>query len=339
VPLTRPGAPPIHRPRTRPLAKRIAGATVVALLAVSVVPGVAAASRRGPRNVIIAAAGDISPADPRQQDDDVARMIRTRIDPDAVLVLGDAQYESGSLAEFQQYYAAGWGLHDLMRITYPVPGNHEYDVGAGETADDPAAGYFGYFRGRAAVNPNGVRPRGGFYSFDLGAWHLVALNSKSGAPLSKPQLRWFKRDLSKDGKRCELAFLHHPRWSSGAEHGSDADMQRAWSIAVKGGVDVVLAGHEHVYERFQRKGENGRPISNRSRANGAREFVVGTGGKGGNDGFGPAVAGSQRRVPAAGEASVFGALRMRLQPEAYRWAMLDETGAVLDAGGPVECRG
>ena len=97
MPLTRPGASPIHGPGTRPLAKRVAGATVLALLAVSVVPGVAAASRRGPRNVIIAAAGDISPADSRLQDDDVAQMIRTRIDPDAVLVLGDAKYEAGTL--------------------------------------------------------------------------------------------------------------------------------------------------------------------------------------------------------------------------------------------------
>ena len=327
----------MHRTRTTPAAKRIAAVIVVALLAAPIVPSIARASRRGPQTAIIAAAGDISPADSRLQDDDVARMIRNDINPDAVLVLGDAQYEAGSLAEFRHYYAAGWGVRDLMRITYPVPGNHEYDVGAGETVDDPAAGYFGYFRGRAAVNPNGVRARAGFYSFNLGAWHLVALNSKSGAPLSSPQIRWFKRDLSRNRKRCELAFWHHPRWSSGVEHGSDADMQRAWSVAVNGGVDVVLTGHEHVYERFQRKGENGRPISNRSRADGAREFVVGTGGKGGNDGFGPAVPGSQWRLPATGEASVFGALRMRLQPDAYRWAMLDETGAVLDAGGPVRC--
>jgi hypothetical protein len=327
------------RPRIRPPANRIAAAIVLALLAASIVPGTALATRREAKPVIIAAAGDISPADPRLQDDEVAQMIRTDIDPDAVLMLGDAQYEEGTLADFQQYYAAGWGVRDLIRITYPVPGNHEYDIGAGETAADPAAGYFRYFRDRAAVNPNGVRPRAGFYSFNLGAWHLVALNSKSGAPLSNPQIRWFKRDLARNGKRCELAFWHHARWSSGVEHGSDQDMQRAWSVAVNGGVDVVLTSHEHVYERFQRKGENGRPISNRSRADGAREFVVGTGGKGGNDGFGPAVPGSQWRLPATGEASVFGALRMRLQPDAYRWAMLDETGALLDAGGPVRCHG
>ena len=337
MPLAPSGASAARRPRIA--AKRIAAAIVLGMLAASMVPRIALASRRDARSPVIAAAGDISPADPRQQDDDVARMIRTDIDPDAVLVLGDAQYEEGTLSDFRQYYDAGWGVRELIRITYPVPGNHEYDVGAGETTADPAAGYFRYFRGRAAVNPNGVRPRAGFYSFNLGGWHMVALNSKSGAPLSKPQIRWFKRDLSRNDKRCELAFWHHPRWSSGVEHGSDADMQRAWSVAVNGGVDVVLTGHEHVYERFQRKGENGRPISNRSRADGARQFVVGTGGKGGNDGFGPAEPGSQRRLPATGEESVFGALRMRLQPDAYRWAMLDQTGAVLDAGGPVQCRG
>ena len=337
MPLRTPVATSAARARTRPIAWRVAVTMTLALAAVPILPGVALASRSGPESVVVAAAGDISPADPRLQDDEVAQMIRTRIDPDAVLALGDTQYEAGTLAEFRQYYAAGWGARDLVRITYPVPGNHEYDVGAGEAADDPASGYFSYFRDRAAVNPNGVRRRAGFYSFNLGAWHLVALNSKSGNRLPTPQIRWLKHDLARNDKRCELAFWHHPRWSSGAEHGSDADMQRAWRVAVRGGVDVVLTAHEHVYERFQRKGENGRPMSNRSRADGAREFVVGTGGKGGNDGFAAPVPGSQSRLPATGEASVFGALRMRLQPKGYRFAMLDETGAVLDAGGPVPC--
>jgi hypothetical protein len=139
VPLTQPGASPMPRPRIGPAGTRIASAIVLALLAASIVPGIALAARGDAKPVVIAAAGDISPADPRLQDDEVAQMIRTDIDPDAVLPLGDVQYEAGTLAEFRQYYAAGWGLRDLMRITYPVPGNHEYDVGSGETADDPAA--------------------------------------------------------------------------------------------------------------------------------------------------------------------------------------------------------
>lgn len=115
-------------------------------------------------------------------------------------------------------------------------------------------------------------------------------------------------------------------------------MQRLWSVAVHGGVDVVLNGHEHVYERFRRKGAQGRPVADASRGPGAREFVVGTGGRGANGGFGRPLPGSQARWPSAGAGDVFGALELRLARGAYRWTMLSVSGAVVDAGGPVRCR-
>jgi hypothetical protein len=115
-------------------------------------------------------------------------------------------------------------------------------------------------------------------------------------------------------------------------------MQRLWATAVRGGVDVVLNGHEHVYERFSRLRAHGRPVSNRHRGAGAREFVVGTGGKGGHDGFGALMRGSQDVWPASGQESVFGALELRLSRGAYSWTMFDRSGGVVDRGGPVPCR-
>jgi hypothetical protein len=114
-------------------------------------------------------------------------------------------------------------------------------------------------------------------------------------------------------------------------------MQPFWSAAVKGGVDVVLSAHDHAYERFARMGARGEPVSNRRRGPGARLFVVGTGGKGGNEGFGTPVDGSRVRWPARGSASVFGALRLRLAERSYSWRMLDVSGTVIDEGGPVTC--
>jgi hypothetical protein len=314
-------------------AARAIGAVAAAALVVALSAVPAAAVTK-----VVAAAGDISPASGRTQDDDVARMIRRTIRPDAVLPLGDIQYDSATLAEFRNNYALSWGVPSLARITYPVPGNHEYEVGRGESASDPASGYFEYFGRHAAVNPNGVARRAGYYSFRLGDWHLVALNTRMGEDPSREQVRWFRRDLARDRHRCELAYWHHPRWSSASEHGPDTDMQRLWATAVRGGVDVVLNGHEHVYERFSRLRAHGRPVSNRHRGAGAREFVVGTGGKGGHDGFGALMRGSQDVWPARGQESVFGALELRLSRGAYSWTMFDRSGGVVDRGGPVPCR-
>ncbi len=301
------------------------------LLAVSSLPASAAPK-------VVAAAGDISPASDRNDDNEVAAMIRRTIRPDALLVLGDAQYENGTREEFRAHYAHGWGVRALSDITYPVPGNHEYDAGPGESSQDPAAGYYEYFRRHAAVNPNGVGRRAGYYGFRLGRWHVVAVNSREGFAPDAEQVRWLERNLARNDARCELAYWHHPRWSSGSEHGGYETMQPFWSAAVKGGVDLVLSAHDHAYERFRRLDANGQPVSNSRRGPGARLFVVGTGGKGGNEGFGTLVAGSQVRWPARGSASVFGALKLRLAKRSYSWRMLDVSGAVVDEGGPVSCR-
>jgi Calcineurin-like phosphoesterase len=255
---------------------------------------------------VITAAGDIAhegePSPPQRR---TARLVRS-IDPTAALTLGDNQYPDGELADFKASYDPTWGR--FKNITRPVPGNHDYHT---EGAD----GYFDYFGRRAH------RGNGGYYSFDLGAWHLVAVNSGPGS-ISDEQLDWIRRDLRRSDATCELAYWHHPRWSSGTNHGSDEDMADLWRVLFRQGVDVVLNGHEHNYERFAPLSPSGR----RARRTGIREFVVGTGGADSYP-FGDPIPGSQKRIT-----DVFGVLRMTLHNDGCAWAFVRVNGGVRDHG-------
>jgi len=212
--------------------------------------------------------------------------------PREVLVLGDNQYPTGSLAAYRSKYDhTPWGR--LKPITNPVPGNHEY-------ATPRAAGYFAYF---------GHPPA--YYAYDAGCgWRGYALNSEIGLG---PQIAWLRRDLAAHRGAAVLAYWHRPRWSSGTEHGSDPAMQPFWTT-LAGRAGVVLNGHEHNYERFA-------PIGH------LREFVAGTGGSSSYP-FGRPAAGSQRRI--AHTPGVL-RLDLQPHG-AYRWAFLDTAGAVLDRG-------
>ena len=280
--------------------RRVALLLVLAIAWVQLAnPSIGAASAKPP---LVAAAGDIAcPRHPCTAQRRTARAI-LGLKPDAVLTLGDNQYDRGSLAAFRASYDPTWGA--FRAITYPVPGNHDYGT-------PRAAGYFRYFGSRAH------RGHGGFYSFDLGSWHLVALNSP--VP-SKGQTRWLRKDLRRDHAACELAYFHEPRFSSGRVHGGSSSVRGWWRILFRAGVDVVLSGHEHQYERFARLTPGGA-----IRKNGIREFVVGTGGVSLYP-FGRAVRGSKRRVAA------YGVLALQLRSLSYRWRFLKTSGAVGDRG-------
>jgi acid phosphatase type 7 len=255
---------------------------------------------------VIVAAGDIAcPGAPCESHRRTARLIG-RIGPRAVLTLGDNQYSDGSLSDFRASYAPTWGR--FKGRTHPTPGNHEYHTPG-------ADGYYDYFGARAHRASNGM------YSVNIGRWHVVSINSGRGV-ISDGQLRWIRRNLGRDRHRCELAFWHHPRWSSGTTHGSDPGMGSLWKVLWRHGVDVVLNGHEHNYERFKLMNPAGRWAP---RA-GIREFVVGTGGRG-HYALGPAIRGSQKRID-----DRFGVLRMALHPRSYRWRFVAADGAVLDRG-------
>jgi hypothetical protein len=248
--------------------------------------------------VTLVAAGDIAcdPAHNISQPHDCDQAATAdeigRLNPTAVLTLGDNQYEDNTLAAYQAVFGPTWGKY--LSIIHPTIGNHEY-------LTPGASGYFTYF--------NGVAP---YYSFDLGAWHIVSLDSEchfvGGCGPGSPQEKWLLADLAAHPSMCTLVAWHEPRWSSG-EHGDATQMTTIWADLVKANVDVVLTGHNHDYERFVPLNAQGRPDPK-----GTTEFVVGTGGKN-HYGF--------AEKPLAGEVvrndQSFGVILLTLNPTSYSW--------------------
>lgn len=232
--------------------------------------------------------------------------------PGTVATLGDNAYDAGSRQEFATCYGPTWGAEKAR--TKPAAGNHEYNTRG-------ARGYFGYF-GSAAGNQ-----RAGYYSYDLGAWHIVVLNSNckeaGGCGADSPQGRWLRQDLAAHPTRCTLAYWHHALFSSGVTHGSDAAMRPAWQALYDAGADVVLSGHEHNYERFAPQNPDGEL----DRKRGMRQFVVGTGGAGLYP-FGQPMPTSERR-----NADTFGVLALTLRPSGYAWEFVPVDSGI-DSRGP-----
>jgi hypothetical protein len=232
----------------------------------------------------------------------------------ALLALGDIQYERGSIDEFLGSYDVTFGRFRAM--TRPAPGNHEYI-----TAD--AAGYFQYF-GAAAGDPAKA-----YYSFDLGAWHVVALNSNcaraGGCHRGSPQEQWLRADLAAHPARCTLAYWHHPRYNSG-KFGDEGTMRPIWQALADAGAEVALAGHAHDYERFAPQDE----AAGLDPARGVRQFVVGTGGANHTP-----IRSIQPNSEVRND-DTFGILLLTLRPTGYDWRFVPEAGgAFTDAGSDV----
>ena len=290
--------------------------------------------RRGTADPRIAAAGDIACKDaPRNNRrvcryDDVADLVAAG-DYDRFLALGDDQYEYGRLRDFRENYDVYFG--DLMDITAPVPGNHEYG-----TPD--AAGYFRYFGAR------GHGP-GGFYSFDLGAWHLIALNSAIcpagvGCGPGDPQFEWLKADLEANDATCTLAYWHHPRYDwlkyQHADWTEDYEFLKSapfWNLLYAADADVILNGHNHNYSHWLPMDDEGNFDAER----GITQFVAGTGGRNLND-FGAV---STRPVTfLTGQTDEFGILEMTLHPTSFDYRFRSTRGArssFIDEGRGVPC--
>lgn len=230
--------------------------------------------------------------------------------PKALLLLGDLQYEDGTLEHFKQAYAKSWGAEDLLAISKPAPGNHEYNT-------PKATGYYEYFGALAGD------PAKGYYSYDLGGWHFIALNSNCkdvACDENSEQLKWLKADIASGSQRCTAAYYHHPLHSSGS-HGGNTFMKPIYDELTRGAVDVVLAGHDHLYERFAP--QDGSAVGSRQAP---RSFIVGTGGKDRYP-FRSTEPNSEVRI-----SSAFGVLRLQLQPSYYSWEFIDEDGKLLDSG-------
>lgn len=231
----------------------------------------------------------------------------------AVLTLGDNQYPNGALKDFRQAYERSWGR--LKSITHPSMGNHE---GGG-------TGYYAYF-GDAAGSPER-----GYYSFDLGSWHVIALNSNDRCRIvacdeHSAQVAWLKDDLARHSQRCSLAYWHHPRFSSG-NHGDDDTMGPIWEVLSTSGVDVVLTGHDHDYERLAPLDAGGQL----DREQGIRSFIVGTGGKT-HSAFGSIKPTSEVR-----NNDTFGILKLTLHPTSYEWEFVPEAGKTFTDHGTGQC--
>jgi acid phosphatase type 7 len=262
----------------------------------------------------------------------------------AVLPLGDVQYECGELSNFNSFYDPTWGR--FKSITHPAVGNHEYLV-AGPGTDclgqgPGAPGYFTYFGSSIAspLDPGCTSSCQGYYSYNLGTWHLIALNSNCSQPgvggcdAGSPQYNWLKNDLSLAGgmENCILAYWHQPRYSSGGRQGSQT--QPLWELLYDAGTDVVLTGHDHVYERFAKLGR-GTPaaVDPVADPNGIREWVVGLGGRNVT---------SWSTIRAESEVrdnSAFGVLKLTLHANGYDWQFLPEAGKTFTDAGSDACNG
>jgi chitodextrinase len=248
------------------------------------------------------------------------------VSPDytAVLTLGDNQYNSATLSNFQQSYDPSWGR--VKAKTYPSIGNHE-----GTTATS-GAGYCSYFGAAAHCNASGRQGNAAFYSFDLGGWHVIALNSNctaaGGCGVGSLQHQWLVDDLRAHPAACTLAYWHHPRFSSG-HGGSDTSMQAIWQTLYDEGADLVLTGHSHHYERFAPQDGSGRV----DRTRGIRQFVVGTGGAF-FTGMSTVVPNSEVR-----QNTTFGVLQVALHPSGYEWKFVPEAGRTFSDAGTETCHG
>lgn len=254
----------------------------------------------------IIAVGDI--AKPKGKQDLTADLVG-QLDPDRILTLGDNAYEHGSLTEYRNYYDPTWGA--FKQRTSPSPGNHEY-----ETAG--ASGYFDYFGSLAGPD------RSGYYSFDLGAWHIVSMNSER---IDKIQLDWLRDDLKNSTAECVLAYWHQPLFSSGDEHGDNPKMKPFWDLLYDRRADVILNGHEHLYERFAKQDPKGMIDPH-----GIREFIVGTGGAEQYD------FGALKKNSESGAASQFGVLLLTLKSGSYDAEFVPAAGSIFtDRVENVEC--
>jgi hypothetical protein len=243
----------------------------------------------------------------------------------AILTLGDIQYDCSPVNEYAQSFGPAWGA--FKSLIRPAPGNHEYRVNPDEfglnDCSTTGAGYFAYF-GAPAGDPSK-----GYYSYDIGTWHLISLNANCTfipCKANSAQESWLKTDLATHHNMCTLAYYHQSRFSSGGS-GNLSAYAPWWTDLYAGGADVVLSAHDHDYERFAPQD----PAQNSDPARGIREFIVGTGGRS-HSGFHTIMPNSQVR-----DSSAYGLLVLTLHPSGYDWRFVPEAGKTFTDSGSGSC--
>ncbi len=263
---------------------------------------------------ILVGAGDIADCRDLSGAEATAKLIEQI--PGTVMVAGDLAYPDGSKENFECYDRT-WGR--VKSRTRPSPGNHEFHA----TGATP---YFDYFGSAAGDSKNG------YYSYELGTWHIVVLNSEcidvTGCDAGSRQEKWLRADLAAHSVACTLAYWHKPLFSSGGAHGNDPEILPLWQALYEANADVVVNGHDHDYERFAPQA----PDDTADAARGIREFVVGTGGKNHRP-FGPTKPNSEVR-----DATAYGVLKLTLKAAGYDWQFIPEAGKTFSDSDSNSCR-
>jgi hypothetical protein len=265
------------------------------------------------REAVLVGAGDIAGCPDISGAEATAKLLATI--PGTIFAVGDLVYPDGTKSGFDTCYQSTWGQFKVR--TRPAVGNHEYNTpGAG--------GYFRYFGKNAS-------PRNGYYSYRLDTWHIIVLNTNcgdvpGGCGAGSPQEQWLRKDLLAHPAECRLAYFHQPLFSSG-ERKPDEGLRPLWNDLYQAGVDVVLNGHVHNYERFAPQDPDGKADPDR----GIREFIVGTGGKS-HQPFIQVRANSQVR-----NNDTYGVLKLVLTPGQYSWTFIPVAGATFTDSGTGSC--
>lgn len=259
---------------------------------------------------VLVGAGDIADCN-RTQDEATARLLDNIAG--TVFTAGDNTYPNGTAAELNTCYHPAWGRHKWR--TRPSPGNHDHKtLGA-----DPYYTYFGANAGPAAR---------GYYSYDLGPWHIISLNSNVAAGAGSAQEQWLRADLAATSAACVLAYWHHALFSSGSRHGNDPRTQALFQALYDYGADVVITAHDHHYERFAPQNPNGQ-----ADPTGIRVFVVGTGGAALRP-IGRIQLNSEMR-----NVATYGVLKLTLEPTSYDWEFIPIVGQSFRDSGSAACFG
>jgi hypothetical protein len=270
-------------------------------------------SAQNDQSAILVGAGDIADCTNLAGAEATARLLETI--PGTVMAIGDLAYPDGTKENFECYDRT-WGR--FKSRTRPSVGNHEFH-------SQGATYYFSYF-GEAAGDP-----KTGYYSYELGSWHIIVLNSEclqvGGCNVNSAEEKWLRADLAAHPVACTLAYFHKPLFSSGGAHGDDLEIVPLWQALYDANADVVVGGHDHDYERFAPQ----TPLAKPDPARGIREFVVGTGGKSHRP-FAPPHANSEVR-----NTDTFGVLKLTLRSGAYDWQFIPEAGKTFTDSGTGSC--
>jgi acid phosphatase type 7 len=289
---------------------------VVLILAALMIAPVIPSSGTGSgaeREAVLIGAGDIADCSDLSGAEATAKLLEAN--PGTVMALGDLAYPNGTAEDFKCYDKT-WGR--VKDRTRPAVGNHEFHSSG-------ASYYFQYFGGAAGDLKTG------YYSYELGSWHVVVLNSEcaevGGCGAGSPEEKWLRADLAAHPVGCTLAYFHKPRFSSGLNHGNDPEVGAFWQALYDYNAELILNGHDHDYERFAPQDPNGKPDAMR----GIREFVVGTGGKNQRE-FGLHKANSEVR-----NNNAFGVLKLTLKETGYDWKFLPAAGKKFTDSGSANC--